>query len=185
MRISTLTLVVAVTAGCAPWATRLPPSSDDPVRYVQVRAPSAVDKAMLYVDKLRAMDAERHRAEGERLQRALASGGGDSVRLYHALWLLWSPAAVDRDRVLEALARIQPEAFGEEAPLVTGLVATLRHSLEDGRKRVVGVERRWRQRLREREARFRALEAENRRLQDQINALKAIERSIQQRMNTP
>jgi len=124
---------------------------------------------MLYVDKLRTMDAQRRQAEGRRLQQALASGDGDSVRLYHALWL----------------GRIRPEAFGEEAPLVRALVATLRRGLEDGHKRVARAERRWRKRLQQRDARLQALEAENRRLQDQINALKAIERSIQQRMNTP
>ena len=184
MRTIVLPLVV-ILAGCAPWATRPTPPPADTVRYVQVRAPSAVDKAMLYVDKLRAMDAEQRRAEGERLQRALASGEGDSVRLYHALWLIWSPAAADRDRALAALARIRPEAFGEDAPLVTGLVATLRRSLEDGRERLARAERRWRKRLENKDARVKALEAENRRLEDQINALKAIERSIQQRMNTP
>jgi len=179
-----LPLVIAA-AGCAPWETRPPPPPEDNVRYVQVRAPSAVDKAMLYVDKLRTMDAQRRQAEGRRLQQALASGDGDSVRLYHALWLLWSPAAAERDRALDELGRIRPEAFGEEAPLVRALVATLRRGLEDGRKRVARAERRWRKRLQQRDARLQALEAENRRLQDQINALKAIERSIQQRMNTP
>ncbi|GEM_PF-7087943 len=172
-------------AGCATPPT-VPPSPVETVRYVQVRAPSEVDKLLFYVDKIQAMTAEERQAEREHLQQTLVSGGGDKVRLRYALLLIWSPTEEGLEAQRRLLRAVDPASFGEDAMQVKALVGTLLHALDDGPRQ---LDRRWRRRLQRSEARITSLEAEKQRLQaeiealrSQIDALKAIERSIQQRM---
>ncbi len=183
---SILAVLLGACATLAPPPPAPPESTSPPVRYVPVRSPSAVDRALLYVEKVQTMDPAQRRQELARLERELASGAGDSVRLYRALLLIWT--ARGRDAVAaqrQALAEVRPEAFGDDAPQVAALLATLDRCLAEGAARLSQSNKAWARRVAEQERRIRGLEEERRRLQAQIDALKAIERSIQQRMSPP
>ncbi len=178
-------VLVLSLAGCATTPSA-PPSPVETVRYIQVHAPSAVDKLLFYVDKVQAMTPAERQAERRRLRETLVSGGGDKVRLRYALLLIWSSTEEGPEAQQRLLRAVDPASFGEDAVQVRALVGTLLRTLEEGPRQVEG---RWQRRLQRSEARVTSLEAEKQRLQaeiealrSQIDALKAIERSIQQRM---